>query len=120
MKFVKQVGNINAYTEQNADNSITVIFCNGSDKVMVEIYFNAKGEEAEENAIDDLFRKRDTYTDTWLSIHVPDLQKLSDNTYTDGDKDWFCRIDETKYFKHFFKNGADFVTDKAGLRIIDK
>ena len=117
--FIEKVGNIKVYTEHYPDDSIEVSFFNGSDLVARETYFNATAE----NAIADLFSKKlDTYTEEWLWLNclTDGLEKLSDNTYKIGSMDWFCRIDNTRYFKHFHKSENDFVIDKNGEKIIDR
>lgn len=118
MNLVEKVGNIKVYTEKNAEKDITVTFINGSDVVMNEVYFTNN----ETAAIADLFTKMDIYTAEWLkeNMNVMDLIKLSENTYRTGEKDYFCRIDDTKYFKHFYKSADEFTTDKNGMRIIDR
>ena len=119
MNLIEKIGNIKVYTEHHTDDSIEVSFFNGSDLVARETYFNATAE----NAIADLFTKKlDTYTEEylWLNCLTDGLEKLTDNTYRVGSMDWFCRIDNTKYFKHFHKSENDFVIDKNGERIIDR
>lgn len=116
MNFIEQVGNIKVYAEKNAERDITITFTNGSDVIFSEVYFTNN----ETAAISDLFRKMDIYTDEWLWINADDLVILSKNTYMTGEKDYFCRIDDTKYFKHFFKSADEFVADKNGFRIIDR
>lgn len=118
MNFIEKVGNIKVYTEKNAENDITVTFINGSDVVMKEVYFT----DNKAVAIADLFRKMDTYTLDWMLANIPtmELVKLSENTYRTGEKDYFCRIDDTKYFKHFCKSADGFIKDKNGMRIIDR
>ena len=117
MKFIEKVGNIKVYTEQNGRNDYTVKFFNGSDLVKSEVYFT----EEPQRAIEDLFTKMDIYTEEWLWLFcIPELVKVSDNTYKTSDTDWFCRIDDTKYFKHFNKSADEFVVDKNGERIIDR
>lgn len=117
MKFIEKVGNIKVYTEQNGRNDYTVKFYNGSDLVKSEVYFT----EEPQRAIEDLFTKMDIYTEEWLWLFcIPELVKVSDNTYKTSDTDWFCRIDNTKYFKHFNKSADEFVVDKNGERIIDR
>lgn len=117
MMLVEKVGNIKVYTKNHAD-SIEVSFYNGSDLVVKETYLNATTEKA----IADLFRKSlDTYTEEWLCLNCStNLVKISSNTYRGGEKDYFCRIDDTKYFKHFHKSANEFVKDKNGMRIIDR
>ena len=118
MKFIEKVGNIKVCTEQNGRNDYTVKFYNGSDLVKSEVYFT----EEPQRAIEDLFTKMDIYTEewVWLNCLTDGLEKLTENTYKVGSMDWFCRIDNTKYFKHFHKAENDFVTDKNGERIIDR
>ena len=117
MKFIEKVGNIKVYTEQNGRNDYTVKFFNGSDLVKSEVYFT----EEPQRAIEDLFTKMDIYTEEWLWLFcIPELVKVSDNTYKTSDTDWFCRIDDTKYFMHFHKSIDEFVVDKNGERIIDR
>lgn len=118
MNFIEKVGNIKVYTENNTEKDITVTFINGSDVVMSEAYFTNN----ETAAIADLFTKMDIYTAEWLkeNINVMDLTTLSENTYRTGEKDYFCRIDNTRYFKHFCKSADEFITDKNGMRIIDR
>lgn len=117
MKFIEKVGNIKVYTKQNGRNDYTVKFYNGSDLVKSEVYFT----EEPKRAIEDLFTKMDIYTEEWLWLFcIPELVKVSDNTYKTSDTDWFCRIDDTKYFKHFNKSADEFIVDKNGERIIDR
>ena len=119
MTLFETVGNIKVFTENYPDGSIKVSFFNGSDLVAMETYFNATAE----GAIADLFSKKlDTYTEEWLWLNclTDGLEKLTDNTYKVGSMDWFCRIDNTRYFKHFHKSENDFVIDKNGERIIDR
>lgn len=117
MKFIEKVGNIKVYTEQNGRNDYTVRFYNGSDLVKSEVYFT----EEPQRAIEDLFTKMDIYTEEWLWLFcIPELVKVSDNTYKTSDTDWFCRIDDTKYFKHFNKSADEFIVDKNGERIIER
>ena len=117
MKFIEKVGNIKVYTEQNGRNDYTVKFYNGSDLVKSEVYFT----EEPQRAIEDLFTKMDIYTEEWLWLfYIHELVKVSDNTYKTSDTDWFCRIDNTRYFMHFHKSENDFVIDKNGKRIIDR
>lgn len=98
MEFQGKVGNIEAYTEQNAKGDITVQLINGTDVVMSETYFTNDAEKA----VEDLFMKLDTYTEEWLRLNYLSrgLEKLSENLYR-LNGDYFKRIDDTKYFKHF-------------------
>ena len=119
MKLKETVGNIKVYTRKFKDNSIEINFLNGSDIVVKETYFNT----TEENAIADLFnRELDTYTEEWLWLNLltDGLEKLTDNTYKHGNKDYFCIIDNTRYLKHFNKTEEEFIKDKNGERIINR
>lgn len=118
MNYIETVGNIKVYTKKNAERDVTVTFINGSDVVMSEVYFTNN----ETSAIADLFRKMDTYTLDWMLINIPEseLVQITENTYRTGTNDWFCRIDNTRFFKHFCKTADEFIRDKNGLRIIDK
>lgn len=118
MNFIKKIGNIKVFTKRNADKGITVIFMNESDVVMKEVCFTNNENEA----ITHLFWKLDIYTEEWIreNINIMDLIILSKNTYRAGEKDYFCRIDDTQYFKHFCKSPDEFITDKSGMRIIDR
>ena len=120
MKKYETVANIQVYITKNAKNDITVSLYNGSDCITEEVYLTSNISAA---VADLLGKKLDTYTEEWLYINVPKLEKLTENTYkTDaiGGDDWFCRIDNTKYFKHFHKSADDFIRDKNGNRIIDR
>lgn len=97
MNYIEKVGNIKVYTEHHTDNSITVYLYNGADLVASDTYFNAR----EENAISDLFSKVfDTFTEEYLWLCVSNLELIEDGLYRAGD-DYFKRIDNTRYYKHF-------------------
>ena len=118
MNFIKKIGNIEIYTEKNTERDITVSLINGSDEIFKEVYFTSN----ESAAIDDSLKKIDIYTAKWIveNIKITDITILSENTYRALEKDYFCRIDNTKYFKHYFKSADEFITDKNGIRIIDR
>lgn len=117
MKHIEKIGNINAYAEKNGERDYTITFINGSDVIAKETY----STDNIEKAVEDLARKTlDTYTEEWLYLNAPELKKLTDNTYRSGKKDYFCRIDETRFFQHFHKSADEFIRDKNGLRIIDR
>lgn len=119
MKHIEKVGNIDVYTEKNTKKDYTITFMNGSEIVAQEVYFTLYPEKA----IEDLFRKIfDVYTSEWLENHIDVMlfEKLSQNTYRTGEKDYFCRIDNTRFFKHYYKSADEFITDKNGMRIIDR
>ena len=117
MVLVEKVGNIKAYAKKNAKRDYTITLMNSTDIIAQEIYFTDSTKKAVE---DFLLKRLDICTEEWLYINVPDLEKLTDNTYKSGEKDYFCRIDGTRFFKHFCKNTDDFIKDKNGKRIIDR
>ena len=117
MVLVEKLGNIKAYAEKNTERDYTITLINGVDIIAQEVYFT----NSVKWAVEDLLHKTlDTYTEEWLYLNVPDLEKLTDNTYKSGKMDYFCRTDNTKFFRHFYKNAEDFIRDKNGKRIIDK
>ena len=119
MKFIEQVGKIKVYAQKNGNKDITIIFMNGMDIIVNDSYFTNNIDRA----IGKLFIKVfDIYTLEWLrkNVYMEDLKEISKNTYKADDNDWFCRIDDTRYFKHFHKSEAQFITDKNGLRIVDQ
>lgn len=122
MNFIEKVGNFKVYTEKNAENDITVTLINGSDIVASEVYFTNN----ERAAIDDILTKRDILTLPYICKFDSKVEKISENTYKStalcsGNKaDWFCRIDDTNYFQHFYKSADEFIKDKNGMRIIDR
>lgn len=119
MKHIEKIGNIDVFAERNAKRDYTITFINGSDIIAQEIYFTNDIQAA----IDDLFAKvLDTYTLKWMLDNIPimELDQLSQNTYRAGEKDYFCRIDNTRFFKHYHKSADEFIADKNGMRIIDK
>lgn len=117
MKHIEKIGNINVYVEKNGERDYTITFINGSDEIAKEIYFTDNIKKA----VEDLARKAlDTYTEEWLYLNVPELEKLTENTYKSDKKNYFCRIDKTKFFKHYHKSADEFITDKNGMRIIDR
>lgn len=117
MVLVEKIGNIKAYAEKNAERDYTITLINGTDIIAQEIYFTDSTKKAVE---DFLLKRLDICTEEWLYINVPDLEKLTDNTYKWGEKDYFCRIDHTRFFQHYCKNAEEFIKDKHGKRIIDK
>lgn len=117
MVLVEKVGNIKAYAEKNAERDYTITLINGTDIIAQEIYLTDNAKKAVE---DFLLKRLDICTEEWLYINVPDLKKLTDNTYKSGEKDYFCRIDSTEFFQHYCKNAEEFIKDKHGKRIIDK
>lgn len=119
MKHIEKVGNIDVFAEKNAERDYTITFINGSDIVAQEVYFTNDMQAA----IDDLFAKAlDTYTLKWLLDNIPitELGQLSQQTYRTGEKDYFCRIGNTRFFKHYCKSADEFIINKNGLRIIDR
>lgn len=119
MKHIEKVGNIDVFAEKNAERDYTITLFNGSDIIAQETYFTGNLQ----TAIDDLFSKvLDTYTLKWILDNIPirELVQLSQHTYRVCEKDYFCRIDDTRFFKHYHKSAGEFITDKNGMRIIDR
>lgn len=116
MKFVEKVGNIKVYTK-NKENckGIVIILVNGSDVIMRELYGNCTVKQA----IETIFKHLDIYTEEYIYLFT-DAKKISKNTYQVNNEDWFCRIDDTRFFKHFNRSKEEFIADKNGKRIIDK
>lgn len=117
-EFVKQVGNIRVFKEDTSkEGEVIITFYNGSDAVCQDLYKTDNVDDA----IDDLFKKcLDTYTRKWLLSNGCYATSKSLNTYKQGDMDWFCQIDDTGYYKHYYRKAEDFIRDKDGLRIIDR
>lgn len=119
MNYIETVGNIKVYEERHSLVDTTIIFMNGSDIIASEVY---QGGDTSGAIADLLSKELDVYTEEWLWLNylTEGLVKLSDNTYKTSDIDWFCRIDNTQYFRHFTKSESEFVRDKHGNRIIDR
>lgn len=122
MDFIKTIGNIKVYAKKNAENDYTISLYNGGDCIYTQVYLGDM-----EKAIDDALQKAcDIHSQEY--VYSIFLEKYSNNTYGMGkspnaDKrhqSWFCRIDDTKYFKHYFKAEDEFIRDKDGKRIIDR
>lgn len=117
MNLVKKIGNIKAYAEISTDCDQIITLINGGDIIAREVYT----ADDTQMAVNDLLSKTlDIFTEDYIFHCVPDAQRMTENTYKSGDKDWFCRIDGTNYFKHYLKSVSEFNRDKNGLRIIDK
>lgn len=117
MKHIEKVGNIDVYTEKNNNRDYTVTLINGTDIIAREEYFTNNIQVAIEN----LFSKvLDIYTEDFIFLCVPDAIRLTENTYKTGENDYFCRINNTRYFQHYEKNAEDFIKDKNGKSIIDR
>lgn len=122
MEYIKTVGDIKVFARKNAENDYTVSLYNGSDCIFTEVYFGDL-----EKAVDDsLLKACDICRQEY--VYSIFLEKYSNNTYgmsksmsaDEKRQSWFCRIDDTKYFKHYFKSEDEFVRDKNGKRIIDR
>lgn len=120
MEHIKTVGNIKVYVTKNAEKDYTISLYNGTDCIYTEVYFGDM-----EKAIDDSLQKAcDVYSQDY--VYSVFLEKYSNNTYGMGKslnadekrQSWFCRIDDTNYFKHFYKSEDEFIRDKNGMRII--
>lgn len=117
MKHIEKVRNIDVYAEKNNNRDYTVTLINGTDIIVQEGYFTNDIQAAIEN----LFMKTlDTYTEDYIFLCISGVRRLTENTYKFGEKDYFCRIDDTRFFKHYYKSADEFSVDKNGLRIIDR
>ncbi len=100
-----------------ADNGGTRIeIYNGADLVFREIYSTRDEAAAERAALQnfDIFTHNAIYELCGFNLH-----KLSNNTYQSGEF-FFCRIDNTEYFKAMQEPENGWIVDKNGRRIIDK
>lgn len=115
-RIVSQVGNFKVIANKYEDNSIELSLYNGADKVYSDSFFNATFDIALERAL----RHFDIYTVDFLKYNfIVKLDTLSENTYRIED-DYFCRIDDTVYFKHLTEPKDGWVEDKEGKRVIDR
>lgn len=122
MKEYGTVGNIKIFYTRNAENDFTINLYNGSDCIYSEVYFG----NLDYAVRDSLQKACDIYTLSDLQKLKVVNKRLSDNTIMclcgdgTGKQDYFCRIDDTEYFKHYFKACDEFVTDKHGKKIVDR
>lgn len=115
--IIEELGNVQAIAEQNAIDDWTIMLINGVDIIAQDVYFSNNPVKE----IEDLVQKvLDTYTEEYIVLCIPDAERISENTYKLGELDWFCRIDSTRFFQHFYQSADEFIRDKNGLRIIDK
>lgn len=114
--IIEKIGNVQAIARRNTLKDWTVILMNGTGIITQDVYF---GNPV--SGIESMMQKvLDTYTEEYILLCVPDAERISENTYKSGELDWFCRIDSTRFFKHFYQSADEFIRDKNGLRIIDK
>lgn len=122
VKEYKTVGNIKIFYTRNSENDFTINLYNGSDCIYNEVYFS----NLDYAVRDSLQKACDIYNLSDLRKMQVITKRLSENTLISitgngtGSQDYFCRIDDTEYFKHYCKPADYFVSDKDGLRIIDK
>lgn len=114
-ELTTRVGNLKVIAEEtrNFFDDITVMVLNGSDIIAQDIYTN----RTLENATDDILQKLDYLTENYI-LEIADIEKLSANTYK-SNAVYFCRIDNTKYFKRLEEDNG-WTVDKYGKRIIDR
>jgi hypothetical protein len=122
MELIKTIGNIKVFYVQNAEKDFTINLYNGSDCIYSEVYFSNL-----DYAIRDSLQKAcDIYTFRDLSNMQIITKRLTNNTLVSitgdgtGKQDYFCRIDDTEYFKHYFKAAEEFIKDKNGNKIVDR
>lgn len=133
MKQFTKIGNIKVFTEYLGGKSseylaeeLLVKLVNGTDVVAQEIYSR---KTYKEKAVADLLAKSVDifefsfilshpeillYGNTGNTYYIP-VENMDNNTPAD----WFCRIDNTNYFKHFHRAYNDFITDKHGKKIVE-
>ena len=117
MVLIEKIGNIEVHAEKNDKKDYTIFLINSADVIAQEVYFTDNLQRAVEDL---LLKKLDIYSEEWLYINMSNLEKITDNTYKSGAKDYFCRIDNTRFFHHYCKNAEEFIKDKDGNRIIDR
>ncbi len=118
MKFIEKVGNIQVFVRENATADISVFFYNGSDCILQETFFT----NDQNAAIERLFLQCDIVTLHWIYQNIPAdrITRLSLNTCKMDAQDYFCRIDDTRYFRHYCKPADELKKKKNGKRIIDR
>lgn len=117
MLFIDKVGNISIYTEHDTSNTTIISLINGNEIIFQETYLNYSTDKAIEDAIQ---KAMNAYTAEWLYLNASDLKKIKENTYKSGKEDYFCRIDNTRFFAHLTGSAGDFIKGKDGKRIIDR
>lgn len=119
MEKLKKVGNITVYYTKNGEKDYTIELYNGLDCIYKDSYFTSDLLAAVDKS---LLISCDICTQEF--VNSVSTKRYSDNTYgivnvDEQKQDWFCRIDNTNYFKHFYESENDFIKDKNSRRIID-
>lgn len=92
--IIEKVGNLEVWVQRNpSDFSVSVK--EGNKVKISDVYFGGRVE----NIIADILQKLDIYTEEWLWLMVPDLEKTEGNNYKDKD-DYFLQIGKSQYYKH--------------------
>ena len=117
MNLIETIGNIKIYRTKSGREDYTITLINGGEIIAQDRYITSDPIRAAEDMMQKVL---DTYTEDYVFLCVPGVERLSENTYKLGNNDWFCRISGTRYFKHYLKSADEFIWDKKGLRIIDK
>lgn len=113
-----KVGNLKIIVkeESNFFNDFSVMVLNGSDIIAQDIYTGGNLE----SVTSDILKKFDYYTKEYLVLYYPQkIEFLSENTLK-IENDYFCRVDDTRFFKHFIMPVDGWTLDKFGKRIIDR
>ena len=114
---IEKIGNLKVYAEAIKPGTYHIKIVNGNSIIADTII---EGAAVVSSAIESALTVYDYYTEKYLYIHVAGIQKKTANTYHTADKKgWFCRVDNTRFFKHFAKSENDFIKDNHGKRIID-
>ena len=108
MKYMEQIEDIKVCADrviENGDIFIDVTCYRGSD-VIAEAGYCVTGKETEIQEVVEkvLSRKLDIFTSRRLHFKYANPIKINENTYRIGKKDFYCRIGNTRYFKHISKS----------------
>lgn len=113
MNFIERVGNLKLYYRMNdnifGDETITIYAVNGSDIVKSDVYTGRNYKNAAEHL---LYRDFDTCTLETIRAGLPEIiseygGRLLYGKIAGFDRvDYFKRIDNTRFYKHFTKRPA--------------
>ena len=113
--FHEQVGNIRIFTEGD-ESVINVSLYNGLDLVFQRCYADMDVGAA----IIDSMEQIGYYTQDYFLGRSFYLKKTANTYHSIDGEDWYCRVDDSKWFYHFHKKEHEFIKDKYGKRIIDR
>lgn len=122
MTLYETIGNIKVFYTKNAEKDYTINLYNGSDCIYSEVYFSNL-DYAVNHSLQiacDIFSQSDLAKMQVINKRISENTLMSICGNGTGKQDYFCRIDDTEYFKHYFKAYDEFETDKNGKRMIDR